>query len=122
MQRFVFQYSDNPFVRILIGVASLAIFAGLAFLMLPVVLAIIAAAIVLGLLAWGWAWYQSKKMGGTDPWAEQMRQAMNRANSRGMDANGEATVSRQENTLVRVETSDKKQWKMNDVEDIEERK
>ena len=76
MPLYVFQSSANPLVRFLIGLATLAVLAGLAFLMLPVVLFIVGAVLVLGLAAWGWAWYQNKKNG--DP-TEQLRRAMERA-------------------------------------------
>ena len=56
MPLYVFQPSGNPFVRILIGLVSFAVLVGLGFLMLPVVLAVIAAVLVMGLVAWGWAW------------------------------------------------------------------
>ena len=56
MPLYVFQSSANPLVRFLIGLATLAVLAGLAFLMLPVVLFIVGAVLVLGLAAWGWAW------------------------------------------------------------------
>ena len=71
MPIFVLQSSGNPLVRFLIGFATLAILAGLAFLMLPVVLCIIAAALVLGLAAWAWAWYHRQKYG--DPTEELRR-------------------------------------------------
>ena len=54
MPLYVFQTSGNPFVRILIGLVSFAVLVGLGFLMLPVVLAVIAAVMVMGLVAWGW--------------------------------------------------------------------
>ncbi|MBS5491006.1 MAG: hypothetical protein KHX35_01260 [Sutterella wadsworthensis] len=120
MHRFVFQYSGNPLVRILIGLASLALFAGLAFLMLPVVLAIIAAAIVMGLIAWGWAWYQSKKMGNEAPWTEQFQETLRQRQYSSQQSEYASRTTRQtEQTVVRIETSDKKKWKMDDVEDIE---
>lgn len=120
MHRFVFQYSGNPLVRILIGLASLALFAGLAFLMLPVVLAIIAAAIVMGLMAWGWAWYQSKKMGNEAPWTEQFQETLRQRQYSSQQSEYASRTTRQtEQTVVRIETSDKKKWKMDDVEDIE---
>ena len=53
MPLYVFQTSGNPFVRILIGLVSFAVLVGLGFLMLPVVLAVIAAVMVMGLVAWG---------------------------------------------------------------------
>ena len=49
MPLYVFQTSGNPFVRILIGLVSFAVLVGLGFLMLPVVLAVIAAVMVMGL-------------------------------------------------------------------------
>ena len=50
MPLYVFQTSGNPFVRILIGLVSFAVLVGLGFLMLPVVLAVIAAVMVMGLV------------------------------------------------------------------------
>ena len=47
MPLYVFQTSGNPFVRILIGLVSFAVLVGLGFLMLPVVLAVIAAVMVM---------------------------------------------------------------------------
>ena len=41
MPLYVFQSSGNPLIRFLIGLATLAVLAGLAFLMLPVVLVIV---------------------------------------------------------------------------------
>ena len=64
MPLYVFQTSGNPFVRILIGLVSFAVLVGLGFLMLPVVLAVIAAVMVMGLVAWGWAWW---KVRGDEP-------------------------------------------------------
>ena len=60
MPLYVFQTSGNPFVRILIGLVSFAVLVGLGFLMLPVVLAVIAAVMVMGLVAWGWAWWKAR--------------------------------------------------------------
>lgn len=65
MPLYVFQTSGNPFVRILIGLVSFAVLVGLGFLMLPVVLAVIAAVMVMGLVAWGWAWWKARQAGGT---------------------------------------------------------
>ena len=64
MPLYVFQTSGNPFVRILIGLVSFAVLVGLGFLMLPVVLAVIAAVMVMGLVAWGWAWWKARQAGG----------------------------------------------------------
>lgn len=61
MPLYVFQTSGNPFVRILIGLVSFAVLVGLGFLMLPVVLAVIAAVMVMGLVAWGWAWWKARR-------------------------------------------------------------
>ena len=61
MPLYVFQTSGNPFVRILIGLVSFAVLVGLGFLMLPVVLAVIAAVMVMGLVAWGWAWWKARQ-------------------------------------------------------------
>ena len=123
MPLYVFQSSANPLVRFLIGLATLAVLAGLAFLMLPVVLFIVGAVLVLGLAAWGWAWYQNKKNG--DP-TEQLRRAMERAQAEARQRYG-ADEGRQRQPSYgpgpdRIETSDSRQWKMNDVEDIEEQK
>ena len=63
MPLYVFQTSGNPFVRILIGLVSFAVLVGLGFLMLPVVLAVIAAVMVMGLVAWGWAWWKARQAG-----------------------------------------------------------
>ena len=70
MPLYVFQTSGNPFVRILIGLVSFAVLVGLGFLMLPVVLAVIAAVMVMGLVAWGWAWWKARQAGGTTDWYE----------------------------------------------------
>ena len=103
MPLYVFQTSGNPFVRILIGLVSFAVLVGLGFLMLPVVLAVIAAVMVMGLVAWGWAWWKARQAGGTTD-CEDVRE------------------TRTETTVLSIKTSDNKKWKMNDVEDIEERK
>ena len=50
MPLYVFQTSGNPFVRILIGLVSFAVLVGLGFLMLPVVLAVIAAVLGMGMV------------------------------------------------------------------------
>ena len=130
MPIFVLQSSGNPLVRFLIGFATLAILAGRAFLMLPVVLCIIAAALVLGLAAWAWAWYHRQKYG--DP-TEELRRAMERAQEEARQRYGAGAASGADNMrssttteyttqTVRIETTDNKKWKMNDVEDIEEKK
>ena len=75
MPLYVFQTSGNPFVRILIGLVSFAVLVGLGFLMLPVVLAVIAAVMVMGLVAWGWAWWKARQAGGTTDWYEAMSRA-----------------------------------------------
>ena len=97
MPLYVFQTSGNPFVRILIGLVSFAVLVGLGFLMLPVVLAVIAAVMVMGLVA-----------------------ASRQASEQG--AREDVRETRTETTVLSIKTSDNKKWKMNDVEDIEERK
>ena len=112
MPLYVFQTSGNPFVRILIGLVSFAVLVGLGFLMLPVVLAVIAAVMVMGLVAWGWAWWKARQAGGTA--------ASRQASEQG--AREDVRETRTETTVLSIKTSDNKKWKMNDVEDIEERK
>ena len=51
MPFYIFETPGNPIVRVIAGLITLAVLAALAFFMLPVVLAIIAGAIVLGLIA-----------------------------------------------------------------------
>ena len=111
MPLYVFQTSGNPFVRILIGLVSFAVLVGLGFLMLPVVLAVIAAVMVMGLVAWGWAWWKARQAG-----AAASRQASEQG------AREDVRETRTETTVLSIKTSDNKKWKMNDVEDIEERK
>ena len=113
MPLYVFQTSGNPFVRILIGLVSFAVLVGLGFLMLPVVLAVIAAVMVMGLVAWGWAWWKARQAGGT---TDASRQASEQG------AREDVRETRTETTVLSIKTSDNKKWKMNDVEDIEERK
>jgi hypothetical protein len=116
MPLYVFQTSGNPFVRILIGLVSFAVLVGLGFLMLPVVLAVIAAVMVMGLVAWGWAWWKARQAGGTTDWYAASRQASEQG------AREDVRETRTETTVLSIKTSDNKKWKMNDVEDIEERK
>ena len=115
MPLYVFQTSGNPFVRILIGLVSFAVLVGLGFLMLPVVLAVIAAVMVMGLVAWGWAWWKARQAGGMSR-AAASRQASEQG------AREDVRETRTETTVLSIKTSDNKKWKMNDVEDIEERK
>lgn len=123
MPLYVFQTSGNPFVRILIGLVSFAVLVGLGFLMLPVVLAVIAAVMVMGLVAWGWAWWKARQAGGTTDWYEGDEPC--RRKSSGLPSRGareDVRETRTETTVLSIKTSDNKKWKMNDVEDIEERK
>ncbi len=122
MPLYVFQTSGNPFVRILIGLVSFAVLVGLGFLMLPVVLAVIAAVMVMGVVAWGWAWWKARQAGGTTDWYEAMRQAAASRETQGRDAREDVREARTETTVLSIKTTDNKNWKMNDVEDIEERK
>lgn len=127
MPLYVFQTTGNPILRLLGGLATLAIIGVLAFFMLPVVLTVIGIVLLLGLVLWGWLWFQSKKNG--DP-AEQVRRAMERAEAAQRGYRTETTERREEGysqssngaTRCRIETSDNKKWKMDDVEDIEEKK
>lgn len=122
MPLYVFQTSGNPFVRILIGLVSFAVLVGLGFLMLPVVLAVIAAVMVMGLVAWGWAWWKARQAGGTTDWYEAMSRAAASRQASEQDAREDVRETRTETTVLSIKTSDNKKWKMNDVEDIEERK
>lgn len=121
MPLYVFQTSGNPLVRILVGLVSFAVLVGLGFLMLPVVLAIIAAVIVMGLFAWGWAWWKTRQAGGSVDWYEAMSRGVNQK-APGRDAGENMRETRTETMVLSVKTSDNKKWKMDDVEDIEERK
>ena len=131
MPLYVFQTSGNPFVRILIGLVSFAVLVGLGFLMLPVVLAVIAAVMVMGLVAWGWAWWKARQAGGgpargemrsTTDWYEAMSRAAASRQASEQGAREDVRETRTETTVLSIKTSDNKKWKMNDVEDIEERK
>ena len=98
MPLYVFQTSGNPFVRILIGLVSFAVLVGLGFLMLPVVLAV------------------------TTDWYEAMSRAAASRQASEQGAREDVRETRTETTVLSIKTSDNKKWKMNDVEDIEERK
>lgn len=95
---------------------------GLGFLMLPVVLAVIAAVMVMGLVAWGWAWWKARQAGGTTDWYEAMSRAAASRQASEQGAREDVRETRTETTVLSIKTSDNKKWKMNDVEDIEERK
>jgi hypothetical protein len=118
MPFYIFETPGNPIVRVIAGLITLAVLAALAFFMLPVVLAIIAGAIVLGLIAWGWSWYQRKKYGNP---LERMQAAMDRAEREAWGEDEPSSRGTGRAGDIRIETSDAKQWKMHDVEDIEEK-
>ena len=123
MPLYVFQTSGNPIVRVLVSLAILAGLIALAVVMLPVFLGLICVVLVLGLLAWAWGAYQRKKYGDPfDPYLRTMQQTAQRRThaehtERHDAATGQTTTT---DTVVRIETSDNKKWKMNDVEDIQE--
>lgn len=105
--------AGNPLVRILAGIVVLAVIIGLGMVMLPVVLGILGFCFVAGLLYWAYL-KLTGQLTSSSRMEETIRETMQRA---------EAESREREHRTVRVEaieTSDKKRWKMNDVEDIEE--
>lgn len=109
--------AGNPLVRILAGIVVLAVIIGLGMVMLPVVLGILGFCFVAGLLYWAYL-KLTGQLTSSSRMEETIRETMQRAEaeSRERYAYGEHRTVRVE----AIETSDKKRWKMNDVEDIEE--
>ena len=106
---------ENPFVRILLGVAAFAVIVGVAMVALPVILGVMAFCFAAGLLYWLYLKFTGK-LSGAASMEETIRESMDRAvavsSSRFVyEARGEGGL---------IAPSDKKRWKMNDVEDIEE--
>ena len=106
---------ENPFVRILLGVAAFAVIVGVAMVALPVILGVLAFCFAGGRRYWH---YQkvTGKLSGAASMEETIRESMDRA-----EAESRSRYEYEERVEVgMIETSDKKRWKMNDVEDIEE--
>lgn len=106
---------ENPFVRILLGVAAFAVIVGVAMVALPVILGVMAFCFAAGLLYWLYLKFTGK-LSGAASMEETIRESMDRA-----EAESRSCYEYEERVEVgMIETSDKKRWKMNDVEDIEE--
>lgn len=120
MPLYVFQTSGNPIVRMLVGLAIFAGLIALAVVMLPVFLGLIGIVLILGLFAWVWGTYQRKKYG--DPFESYFRTMHEQAQRRTYTEHKDSSQKTTTETVVRVETSDNKKWKMNDVEDIQEKR
>ena len=105
----------DPFVRILLGVAAFAVIVGVAMVALPVILGVMAFCFAAGLLYWLYLKFTGK-LSGAASMEETIRESMDRA-----EAESRSRYEYEERVEVgMIETSDKKRWKMNDVEDIEE--
>ncbi len=107
--------------RILGTLISIVVIVGLAFLFLPLAIGFLVIVFILGMISVGYIWWQSKKQ---RAFFEQMQAQQGQSSE-------ETAAGYQEKMTYRrfddgeekiVETSDNKQWSMNDVEDIEERK
>lgn len=109
--------AGNPILRFLFGLIVLAIVIALITVMLPVALGILGFLFVAGLLYWAYLKFTGQCVS-TSSMEETIRETMQRAEA---DSRERYAYTERRTTRVQaIETSDKKRWKMNDVEDIEE--
>lgn len=70
MPIFINTRSTNPILSLIIGLASIAVFIGLVYLLLPVILGVALAVVIVIMAIWLWAWCRAK-FGKTSQSAEE---------------------------------------------------
>ena len=112
-----FQFDAQSLLgRLIMAVVAAALVFGLIFFFLPVMIVVLLIVAALGLGLYLYAWFTGK--GVMDIVVERNRQFREARETPEEDATYTYTSTTRE---TRVETTDKKRWKMDDVEDVESR-
>ncbi len=104
--------------RILIWIVTIAVIVGAAFFILPIALGVILVMLVVGLVISAWVWWQLRKGAASATYYES-RTEVNQGATLDKGPTEEEFVDVPGDGRP-VETADKKRWRMNDVEDVED--